>query len=574
MPVAHVTHKALTAADFIIIGVYFVIIFAIGFYFARKERTSADYFLASRDVGWFAIGASLFVSNISTEHFIGLAGSGASTGLAVGHFEWLACLILLILGWVFVPFYLRSNVFTMPEFLERRFSRSCAVYLAAISIVAYIFTKISVHLYAAAVVLERVVGWSPLTAAIILVIATGIYTIAGGLAAVIYTDLVQTIILIIGAVILTFIGLDKVGGFAGLRAAVPPDYFHMIKPASDPDFPWTGIFLGAPILGIWYWCTDQVIVQRVLSAKDEGHAKAATIFAGFLKVLPVFMLVLPGLIAFALYRDLFKIGAHGEVLNGDIAYPTLIINLLPSGLVGLMIAALLAALMGAMSSVFNSTSTLVTLDFYKKINPGATELQLVNFGRIATGVMVVLGLLWVPFIHLISAQLYIYLQSVQAYISPPIAACFVFGILWPRLNGKGAISSLVTGLGLGSVRFVFEILDKSRHFISPTLRSLLDINFLHYAIFMFVVCAAVLIVVSLQTEPPESWRLAGMTFATVDAKIQTMPVTGAAGGKLQAAEAAGVHHKPKPETRREHLVNVIASAALVALVVGLWIYFR
>src|SRR5881394_2322054 len=294
-----VTHRTLAPVDLAIIGIYFVVIFGIGFYFSRKERTSADYFLAGRNVGWFAIGASLFVSNISTEHFIGLSGSGASTGLAVGHFEWLACLILLILGWVFVPFYLRSNVFTMPEFLERRFSRSCAVYLAAISILAYVFTKISVHLYAAAIVLERVVGWSPLTAAVILVVMTGIYTIAGGLSAVIYTDLVQTLILLAGAMALTTIGLHRVGGFAGLRAGVPASYFHMIKPVSDPDFPWTGIFFGAPILGIWYWCTDQVIVQRVLSAKDEGHAKAGTIFAGFLKILPVFMLVLPGLIAVA-----------------------------------------------------------------------------------------------------------------------------------------------------------------------------------------------------------------------------------------------------------------------------------
>src|ERR1700690_3037116 len=394
-----VTHRTLATVDLVIIGVYFLIVFAIGFYFARKERSSPDYFLAGRNIGWFAIGASLFVSNISTEHFIGLAGSGATTGLAVGHFEWLACLILLVLGWVFVPFYLRSNVFTMPEFLERRFNRDCAVYLAAISILAYIFTKISVHLYAAAIVLERVVGWSPLTAAFILVIATGIYTIAGGLAAVIYTDLVQTLILIFGAVILTVIGMHQVGGFEGLRAALPASYFHMVKPMSDPDFPWTGIFFGAPILGIWYWCTDQVIVQRVLSAKDGGHPKAATIFAGFLKILPVFMLVLPGLIAFALFRDMFTIGANGVPTNGDIALPTLILNLLPIGLVGVMIAALLAALMGAMSSVFNSASTLVTLDFYKKIKPDATERQLVGFGRVMTGVMVILGLAWVPFIH-------------------------------------------------------------------------------------------------------------------------------------------------------------------------------
>src|SRR5499427_3686730 len=307
------THRSLATLDLVIIGVYFCIVFGIGLYFSFKERSSEDYFLAGRDVGWFFIGASLFVSNISTEHFIGLSGTGASSGLAVGHFEWLACLILLILGWVFVPFYLRSNVFTMPEFLERRFNRQCAVYLAAISIIAYIFTKISVQLYAASVVLERVAGWSLWKTAVVLVIATGVYTIAGGLAAVIYTDTVQTLILITGAVALTVIGLTRVGGLAHLREMVPPNYFHMIKPISDPDFPLTGIFFGAPILGIWYWCTDQVMVQRVLSAKSEGHAKAATVFAGFLKILPVFILVLPGLIAVALYRDLFKFSSEGQV---------------------------------------------------------------------------------------------------------------------------------------------------------------------------------------------------------------------------------------------------------------------
>ncbi len=553
-----VTHRTLAPVDLTIIGIYFLIIFGIGFYFSRKERTSEDYFLAGRNVGWFAIGASLFVSNISTEHFIGLAGSGASSGLAVGHFEWLACMILLILGWVFVPFYLRSNVFTMPEFLERRFNRHCATYLASISIIAYIFTKISVHLYAAAIVLERVAGWHPLTAAIILVVATGIYTIAGGLAAVIYTDLVQTLILIAGAAILTVIGLEKIGGFAGLRAALPASYFHMIKPAADAEFPWTGIFFGAPILGIWYWCTDQVIVQRVLSAKDEGHAKAGTIFAGFLKILPVFILVLPGLIAFALYPSLFTT-TNGHVTNGDIAYPTLIVNLLPAGLVGLMIAALLAALMGAMSSVFNSASTMVTLDFYKKLRPQATEVQLVSFGRIATGAMVVLGILWVPFIHLLSAQLYIYLQSVQAYISPPIAACFIFGILWPRLNGQGAISSLLFGFVLGAGRFIFEVLDKTRHFSSPIVRWTVDMNFLHYAIFMFVLCAAVLIGVSLLYPPPSREKIAGLTFATVSQKLETTDLR-----TVQLAK----------ETRREHVLNLAFTALLVATVLGLWIYFR
>ena len=559
----HVTHKVLSTVDLIIIGLYFCVVFAIGFYFSRKERTSTDYFLASRNVGWFAIGASLFVSNISTEHFIGLAGSGASSGLAVGHFEWLACFMLLILGWIFVPFYLRSNVFTMPEFLERRFNRSCATYLASVSVIAYIFTKISVHLYAAAVVLERVVGWSPMTSAIILVIATGIYTIAGGLAAVIYTDLVQTLILVAGAVILTGLGLHEVGGFGALRAALPPDYFHMIKPASDSAFPWTGIFFGAPILGIWYWCTDQVMVQRVLSARSEGNAKAATIFAGFLKILPVFILVLPGLIAVALYRDLFQFGPDGQVTNGDIAFPTMIVNLLPSGLVGLMIAALLAALMGAMSSVFNSASTLITLDFYKKFRPQATEKNLVRFGQIATGVMVLLGLLWVPFIHLISSQLYIYLQSVQAYISPPIAACFIFGILWPRLNGTGAFSSLMTGFVLGALRFSMELKERAvggHYFTSGIASWLVNINFLHYAIFMFVVCSAVLVIVSLLTPAPARERLAGRTFATVSQKIDVEPI-----GSAAVAPS---------ETASERRLNIAFSMLLALSVIGLWIYFR
>ena len=553
-----VTHRSLATIDVAIIAFYFVVVFAIGFYFSRKERTSEDYFLASRNVGWFAIGASLFVSNISTEHFIGLAGSGATSGLAVGHFEWLACIMVLILGWVFVPFYLRSNVLTMPEFLERRFNRSCAVYLAGVSILAYIFTKISVHLYAAAVVLEHVVGWNPLTAAMILVVMTGIYTIAGGLAAVIYTELVQTLVLLTGAVVLTFIGLNEVGGFAGLRAAVPPGYFHMIKPMSDPEFPWTGIFLGAPILGIWYWCTDQVIVQRVLAAKDEGHAKAGTIFAGFLKILPVFVLVLPGLIAYALYPQMFTKNADGLVTNGDIAYPMLIINLLPHGLIGVMIAALLAALMGGMASVFNSASTLVTLDFYKKARPDATELQLVTFGRMATGIMVGLGLLWVPFIKLLSSQLYVYLQSVQAYISPPIAVCFIFGILWPRLNGRGAISSLLVGFAMGTIRFVLEVMDKGRHFDSTAIRWLVDMNFLHYAILMFVVCAGVLIGVSLMTPAPERKKLAGLTFATIDEKLETTLVAG---------------HKIARETRLEHRLNLVFTVLLLATVIALWIYF-
>jgi len=299
-----------------------------------------------------------------------------------------------------------------------------------------------------------------------------------------------------------------------------------------------------------------VIVQRVLSARDEGHAKAGTIFAGFLKILPVFMLVLPGIIAYALFRD--------QVANKpDAAYPTLVLNLLPTGLVGLVMAALLAAVMGAMSSVFNSASTLVTLDFYKKIRPEASENQLVNFGRIATGVMVLLGLLWVPFIHLISSQLYIYLQSVQAYISPPIAACFVLGILWPRLNGQGAITSLLSGFVLGAARFILELMDRgsSGPLTSSIGRWIVDMNFLHYAIFMFVVCSLILVVVSMMTPAPDRRKLAGLTFATVDEKIETTAVS-------------LPQRKPAHETPGEHRMNVAFSLLLAATVIALWIYFR
>src|SRR5262249_24617692 len=319
--------------------------------------------------------------------------------------------------------------------------------------------------------------------------------------------------------------------------------------------------------GIWYWCTDQVMVQRVLSARSEGHAKAGTIFAGFLKILPVFILVLPGLIAVALYRELFQFGPDHQVLNGDIAYPTLIVNLLPSGLVGLMIAALLAALMGAMSSVFNSASTLVTLDFYKKYRPAATERNLVNFGRFATGIMVILGLLWVPFIHLISSQLYIYLQSVQAYISPPIAACFILGIVWPRLNGAGALSSLLTGFALGALRFVMELKDRTaggHYFNSGIAAWLVNMNFLHYAIFMFVVCSGVLVAVSLATKAPERNKLAGLTFATVSSRLDVQSAGTAAAPALALSA----------ETATEHRLNVAFSVLLALSVIGLWIYFR
>jgi len=295
----------LDLVDILVIGAYFVLLAAIAWWAAKREKNvSADFFLASRDVGWLAVGASLFASNIGSEHLVGLAGTGAASGLAVGHFEWLASFILLLLGWLFVPFYLRSAVYTMPEFLERRYNPGARSYFTWVSIVGYVLTKISVTLFAGGIVMRAVTGFDFWTSAAILIVITGLYTIFGGLRAVIYTEVMQAVVLILGSVTLMFIGLHAVGGWSGLRAAVPPDFFSMWKPMHHKDFPWTGVVFGAPILGIWYWCTDQHIVQRVLAARNIKEARRGTIFAGYLKVLPVFIFVLPGIMPAALDQAL------------------------------------------------------------------------------------------------------------------------------------------------------------------------------------------------------------------------------------------------------------------------------
>jgi SSS family solute:Na+ symporter len=518
--------SVMSSADLVVLALYFAIVFGIGWWAARREKNeSADYFLAGRDVAWLAVGASLFASNIGGEHLVGLAGTGAASGLAVGHFEWLATLMLLLLGWLFVPYYLRSGVYTMPEFLERRYSPAARWYLTSISVVAYVLTKISVTLFAGAVIVQVLTGVSLWTGAAIIVIATGIYTIAGGLRAVIYTEVLQTFVLIAGSATLAIIGLVAVGGWSGLQARMPADYFSMWKPANHPDFPWTGIVFGAPILGIWYWCTDQYIVQRVLAARNISEARRGTIFAGYLKILPVFLFVLPGVIAAALYADV-RGGA------ADQAYPSLVVRLLPSGARGLVVAGLLAAVMSSLASVFNSCSTLITWDVYRKLRPGAFEKRLVTVGRISTVVLVALGLLWIPFMKYISPQLYIYLQSVQAYVAPPIAACFLLGILMPRLNSRGALSALLGGFALGALRFGLELANGTAKTGLPAGRGwerIAELNFLHFAVVLFVICAAVLVAVSYATEAPPLERIAGLTRGSAAAlPVPTLETAGRA----------------------------------------------
>ncbi len=530
--------------DFTVIILYFLLVIGIGFYFSRRNTDSTEYFLAGRNVGWVAIGASLFASNISSEHFIGLAGTGSSSGLAVGHFEWLAAFMVLFLGWIFVPFYLKSGVFTMPEFLERRYGMASRMYLTSVSIVAYIITKISVTLFAGGLLMHKIMGWDMMTSAIVLIVVTGVYTIAGGLSAVIYTELFQTVILIGGAIALTVLGLNEVGGFSGLQAKLPPEYFEMFKAFDHPDFPWTGIIFGAPILGIWYWCTDQFIVQRVLSAKNINHARSGAILAGFLKILPVFILVLPGLIAAALFGT-----------SGDEAYPTLVTSyLLPSGIKGVVVASLLAALMSSLASVFNSTSTLFTIDFYKKFRPESTEVELVLVGRLATTLMVVLGVLSVPLITMLSGQLFVYLQSVQAYISPPIAAVFILGVFWGRANSKGAISALGVGAVLGALRFILEIVAKSGTSLG-SFEWFATMNFLHFAVFLFVISVGMVVSVSLLTAAPDGRQISGLTMATA-AEMQTD-----LSRRMDAQDSVWNRN------------NVIASLILVITIFALWIKF-
>lgn len=516
--------------DWSIIVVYFLIVFAIGFYHSLKERTSAEYFLAGNNVGWFAVGASLFATNISSEHFIGLAGSGASTGFAVGCYEWSASICLLLLGWIFVPHYMRSKVFTMPEFLEKRFSPGCRWYLTGVSLFAYVFTKISVSLFAGGILIREIVGWDYMTSALLLVVATGVYTIFGGLAAVIYTDLFQAVLLVAGAIALTLIGLNQVGGFEALRSSLPPDFFHMIKPASDPAYPWVGTIFGTLILGTWYWCTDQVIVQKTLSARNLQQARYGTLFCSALKILPVFILVLPGLIAKALWPT--------EV-TGDNAYPLMVMRLLPPGVKGLMVAALLAALMSSLSSVFNSCSTLITMDIYKKWRPHASEKQLVNFGRLSTGFVVALSIVWIPFIRGLNDQVYQYLQSVQAYVGAPIAATFLTGILWKGATPRAALTTLIVGGVIGGGRFALDVMRNAFKMDLGPLNDIVAISFLNFSVGVFALCVALMVLISKYTLAKE--RIGELTMSRG-------------------------HWKGTP-------FEIAATAAIVLAISSLWIHF-
>ena len=563
----------LEALDWSCIALYFVLVFGVAAWAALRQRatrgTSAGYFLAGRNAGWFVIGASLFASNIGSEHLVGLAGTGASSGVAVGQFEIMAGFCLLILGWIFVPFYLRSGVFTMPEFLERRYSPAARWYMAVISIVGYVLTKVSVTIAAGGIVFKwmgvyeavkdyawsgpliAVLGWMGITesadrsfwiGALVVVLATGVYTVLGGLKAVLWTDLLQCFVLIGGSVAVTVAGLMQVGGWNAMVEAADAGSLSLWKPVSDPDFPWTGLIFGIPVVGVWYWCTDQFIVQRVLAARNEDQALKGTLFAAYLKQLPLLIFVLPGVMAAVLAAS-----GQLELDQADAALPALVGALLPAGLKGLVIAGLLAALMSSLSSVFNSCSTLITWDIYKKLVPDASERKLVLVGQMSTVALVAFGLLWIPLMKHVSDALYVYLQNVQAYISPPVSAVFLVGICWRRANALGAITSLIVGFVLGMGKLVLQLCQVS---LTGFWYEYATINFLHFAILLFGICTAVLVVVSLLSAPTAQDRLVGLTFSTRPRREPS------ADGRPQRRPTA-----------------VLLTLGVLALTAAAWIYF-
>lgn len=493
--------------DWLFIILYLIIIGAVSIWSIRKSKASpSDYFLANRNLGWFVIGASILASNVGSEHIVGLAGTAAQSGVVMGHYE-LHSWIILLLGWVFVPFYMRSMVYTMPEFLERRFNPQSRILLSIIQLLSYIITKASVTIFAAATVITIFFpGVDFWTAAIILVIITGVYTIFGGLHAVMYTEAIQAIVLLLGSTVLMFYGLKEVGGWDGLMTSIPKSKLNMFPALSDPNFPWLGILFASPIVGVWYWCTDQHIVQRCLAARDEKQARRGTIFAAYLKIMPFFIFMIPGLIAYSLHEQ-------GKLVLDDPnqAFPTLVRELLPVGLRGLLAGGLLAALMSSLASVYNACATLFTMDIYQKIKPEADNKTLVRVGRITTGVVVILGMIWIPLMSKISGVLYQYLQSVQSYLAPPIAAVFLLGVYSKRINAKGAFSAMVIGFGIGIFRIILE-LNKST--LTGFWYDFANLNFLYFCIILFLISIALMIIISLLSEAPSEAQLNGLTFAT------------------------------------------------------------
>jgi len=518
-----VTKSIFEGLDWFVLGLYFAILVGVAVWVAlQRNKNTEDYFLAGRNVGWFVIGASIFASNIGSEHVVGLAGTGFSSGTPLAHYE-LHAWIVLLLGWLFLPFYIRSGAFTMPEFLEKRFDSRSRWFLSVFSLFAYVLTKVSVTIYAGGIVVSELLNLDFWVGAIGIVVFTGIYTIIGGLKAVVYTETLQTIVLILGSVIITFLGFQEVGGWDELTKTVTevsPDHFNMWRPWDDPDFPWAGLLFGGTIVGIWYWCTDQYIVQRTLAANNITVGRRGAIFGAYLKLLPILIFLVPGIIAYALTIQNPEIYSVIDPVTGveraDRAFPMLVTTLLPVGLKGLVAGGLMAALMSSLASVFNSCSTIFTIDIYKQISPEKSEQFLVNVGKIATVVIVVLGIAWIPIMEKIGGGvMYQYLQNVQAYIAPPVTTVFLLGIIWKRVNAQAAIVTLFSGLFLLILRLGSEIATNEGIIESGFLYDFASVNFSYMAIWMFIFSVALCISTSLLTSEPDYKKIQGLSYGTL-----------------------------------------------------------
>ncbi len=556
----------LTPLDWAVIALYFSVLLCVAWWVVRRGKDSAaDYFLAGRNLSWWIIGASIFASNIGSEHVVGLAGAGATSGVALAHYE-LHAWCLLVLAWVFVPFYMRSQVFTMPEFLEKRFSANSRYVLSVVSLITFIVSKIAVGIFAGGVVFGTLLPELRLNlggmeidsfwiGSVLVIALTGLYTVFGGMRAVAYNDAVQVLVLIVGSASLTFYGLHQLGGWSELRHWCGSDMFNLWKPLIpaavqgtwapvietnaaghvvkqawyfNDNFPWLGMLFCAPIIGLWYWCTDQYIVQRALGAPNETVARRGSIFASFLKLAPVYLFIVPGMVCFALARSgkipelAGMIGPDGHAIPSIAqgSFPMLVEYLLPPGLRGIVVAGLLSALMGSLAGVFNACSTLFTVDLYGKWKPGATQHELVRMGRIATTVMVFIAFVWIPVIK--NAQgLYGYLQAVQGYLAPPIFVVFFLGVFFKRMNAQGALWSMLVGFVLGIFRMIVDtpVTLGLRGFQNgyphgSFLWIVNNIYFQYFSVLITLVSAIVMVAVSYATSQPDYAAIKNLTFAT------------------------------------------------------------
>lgn len=491
---------AIEAIDLAVIVLYLVVIVGLGCWVGlrrRKGDVDRSYFLAGGTLTWPVIGLALFSTNISTIHLVSQAQEGYMNGLAHGNFEWMAPFLLITLSLFFAPFYFRSRVATLPDFLEQRYSRGCRDWLAAISIVAAIVIHIGFTLYTGAVVLEGLFGIPIMYSIVGAAVLTGLYTIVGGLLAVVLTESLQTIILLLGAITITVVAYVKAGGWSGIEANVDPVKLTILRPASDPaNLPWYSVFLGYPVIGLWYWCADQTIVQRVLGAKDENHARVGPLFAGFIKILPVFIFFLPGTIALALIKQ----GKLPPLADSKDVYAFMITHLLPPGLTGLMAAALLAALMSTVSGALNSIATLFSYDLYRRWRPDTPDRKLVVIGRIATFFAMLIAIFWSPLIAKFES-IYQGANTIICYIAPPITTVFIWGVFWRRASSRAALATLTAGSALGLTVFLLDWFKE---------RTGWHMQFMMAAFWLFVVCSTILVATSLiwpHQHTPQSERL-------------------------------------------------------------------